>query len=92
MPLVIGIDSYATEIQVTGDNTWQTIELSRDDFKDAASRPLTQWATIRELRLIDKETLRIKARGEQQAHRRDFGTAWKGLDPSFRNLRWVRKL
>ena len=88
--LVVRIDDYATDIQLTGDDAWQTIELVRDDFKDASYKHLTQWAGIRQLCLTDKDSLRIKKRGNQQEHRRTLGTPWKGPKPTFRNLRWVR--
>ena len=89
--LVVGIDGYASEIEVSGDDAWQTVQLTKNNFKDAANKTLTQWAGIRQLRFTDKDSLRIKARGDQEEHRRSLGNPWKGPKPIFRNLRWIRK-
>jgi hypothetical protein len=86
--LVVGIDTYAAEIQVTGNNEWQTVTLPKADLLDAGNAALSQWAGIKELRLGDKETLRIRARGERKEQKRSLGADWKGPKPEFRNLRW----
>lgn len=82
--LVIGLDSYAAETLIKGDNAWQTITLSPADFLDARGEALKSWEGIRELRLADKETL--KARRPDAT--RNVGGPWKGTAPEFRELKW----
>lgn len=80
--LVIGIDSYANEINLKGKAGWQQIILSPDDFQDAEGKSLADWKGIKEFRLGAFETLRIK---EQK---KTFGGDWNGPKPAFKNLRW----
>ena len=54
---VVGIDSYATEVQLTGGSEWQPVVLAPGDSKDGAGTALTDWSGIRELRLGATETL-----------------------------------
>ena len=85
--LVIGIDSYAAEVALSGGSDWQPIVLSRADFKDAAGVTLANWEGIRELRLVATDTLRQKVGGKNKSL--GLGAAWKGPNPEFRNLRWI---
>ncbi len=90
--LVVGIDRYAAEIEINGGSLWQRVELAKNDFRDAANESLAQWSGIMELRLGDKETLRIRKQGDREEQRRSLGADWKGPKPSFRHLRWVSDL
>ncbi|MFC1652242.1 sulfatase-like hydrolase/transferase [Planctomycetota bacterium] len=81
--LVIGIDSYAAEVELSGGDDWQSILLSSTDFKNGAGESLADWKGIRELRLGATETLKGKNKSLT------LGEAWKGPDPEFRNLRWI---
>jgi len=85
--LVIGIDSYAAEVELSGGSDWQPIVLSLADFKNATSVTLVDWKEIRELRLGATDTLRQKV-GEKNKSLK-LGAAWKGPNPEFRNLRWI---
>lgn len=84
--LVVGIDQYATEVDVEGAGAWQTVTLAASDFQNANGEQLQDWNGIRELRLGSKETLRSRNKGEET--KLTFGGEWKGPDPEFRNLRW----
>jgi hypothetical protein len=85
--LVIGIDSYASEVELSGGVDWQPIILSSADFHNAARVALTDWRGIRELRLGATDTLNEKVDGKNI--RLKLGSPWKGSDPEFRNLRWI---
>lgn len=85
--LVVGIDQYATEVQLEGNSVWQPVELTPADFLDAAGDTIQAWAGVKQLRLGAKETLRSTHRGEEQ--KRTLGADWNGTKPEFRNLRWI---
>lgn len=85
--LVIGLDAHAAEIQLHGGKDWQNVVLNPADFRNAAGESLAAWEGIRQLRLGDKETLRIKEGGQEK--KLEFGSAWQGPQPDFRNLRWL---
>lgn len=84
--LVVGIDSFAAVIALTGGPTWQQIRLAPEDFRDAADIALPGWTGIRQLRLAAKERLTLRERGEER--RKDVGAEWQGPGPEFRTLRW----
>lgn len=83
--LVVGIDDYAAEVELDGDEDWEEITLSAADFHNANGKALPDWTGIRELRLGAQETLRD--RGRKQTLK--LGGAWQGESPAFRNLRWM---
>lgn len=85
--LVVGIDQYAAEIQLTGNSEWHPIVLAQGDFRNAAGAATLEWAGIKELRLDARETLRSKNNGEEQIL--TLGANWQGAKPEFRNLRWI---
>lgn len=85
--LVVGIDQYATEIQLDGGSTWQRIVLSTQDFRNSTGDALANWQGIKELRLGSQETLRPQ-RGDTNKPL-TLGAAWQGTKPEFRNLCWV---
>jgi cephalosporin-C deacetylase-like acetyl esterase len=85
--LVVGLDTYASEVSLTADTPWQSVVLSPDDFHDAAGDALEDWTGLRELRLGAQDTLRGTMNGEDT--RRTLGAEWQGHAPKFRNLRWV---
>ncbi len=87
--LVVRIDQYATEMQLLGGPTWQSIVLAAKDFRNPAGDSLPGWQGFRELRLSAQETLRP---GRQVPGKPlTLGAAWQGARPGFRNLRWVPK-
>jgi cephalosporin-C deacetylase-like acetyl esterase len=88
--LVVGIDRYATEIQLDGGSAWQPIVLSSQDFRNISGGTLPDWKGIKELRLGAQETLRAK-RGET-ARPLTLGAAWQGAKPEFRSLRWIAEM
>lgn len=85
--MVIGLDSYAAEIQTVGDSKWQRIILSPSDFHNALGEAMTDWNGLKELRLAPRETLREKA--DEKDVTLDLGTQWKGPKPRFRKLEWI---
>ena len=85
--LVVGIDSYVAEVELSGGDNWQQIILSTSDFHNAAGASLTGWNGIMELRLGAADTLRERVNGKNKSVK--FGAAWKGSNPEFRNLRWI---
>ncbi len=84
--LVVGLDSYASEVQLKGGADWQSVVLGPGEFRDAAGRTLAGWAGLRELRLGAKETLRAK--DGKQDKKLELGAEWQGAKPELRNLRW----
>lgn len=86
--LVIGIDSFAAEIELNGGNQRQTLRLAPADFTDAEGNPLAGWEGAMELRLLAGDTLRSNGRGADRKSRK-LGAAWKGAKPAFQNLRWI---
>lgn len=84
--LVVLIDEYAAEVQITGGDKWQSIQLRPGDFRNYAGEPLEAWDGARRLKLSPAEHLR-PGRGESGQPRR-VGANWKGGPPQFRDLRW----
>lgn len=84
--LVVLLDEYAAEIQLTGGEQWQSIELAPQDFRNAEHDALTDWTNIKLLKLSPAEHLKPK-RGATTAPRL-VGKHWIGDSPQFRNLRW----
>ena len=85
--LVVGIDQYATEIELGGGSGWQRIVLSAQDFRTVTGHTPADWQGIKELRLGPQETLR-PTRGATNKPV-TLGAAWQGTTPEFRNLRWM---
>lgn len=80
--LVVGIDSFAVECDLIGDDAWQSIELSPGDFCDANGGNLPSWEGIKDLYLAEEKTLR-----DGEACRK-FGAPWPEAKPVFRSLQW----
>ncbi len=85
--MVVGIDKYATEIQLKGGPGWQPIVLTANDFQNALGEALPDWTGIMELRLGTKETLKEKIDFENK--KLDLGAEWTGEQPRFKNLKWI---
>ncbi|MDF7826936.1 dienelactone hydrolase family protein [Pontiellaceae bacterium B12227] len=81
--LVVGIDNYAAEVDLSGGTGWQKITLSASDLKNAEKAGMADWNGIKELRLGAVETLR----GKETTRR--VGAQWKGEPPQFRTLQWI---
>ncbi len=84
--LVVGLDDAAAEVALAGGAAWQRVELSPEDFKNAAGDARQDWAGIRELRLYDNDVL--TGAKKEPGRRVKVGGSWQGPDPEFRNLRW----
>lgn len=84
---MIGIDGYAAEIVLNGDDQWQSVSLSPTEFQDVEGNPLPGWDNAKELRIGAMETLRAKERGATKS--RVLGASWQGPKPDFRNLGWI---
>ena len=85
--LIIGLDDYAAEINLTGGAIWQSITLTAGDFKDASTAVMSDWSKIKELRLAASDRLVSRKAGQEKILQ--LGDAWQGSNPKFRNLRWV---
>ena len=86
--MVVGIDNYASEVDIKGGKEWQSVVLKKNDFQNAKGESLSGWSGIKELRLGSQETLIEKI--DNGNKKMDFGAEWKGERPEFRNLRWVK--
>jgi hypothetical protein len=86
--MVVGVDGFAAEVPLKGVPEWESVVLFPTDFRDATGRSFLDWAGARELRLGPEETLR-SGRGPAGKVRR-LGAKWRGPDPEFRDLRWVK--
>ncbi len=84
--LVVGIDGYAAEVAIPGGAQWHRVVLAPADFHNAVGELLPDWKGIKELRLVAKDRLSLRMKGEDK--RRELGSEWRGPDPEFRNLRW----
>lgn len=84
--MVILIDDYAAEVQLTGGEDWQQVSLSHSDFRDAEDTALAGWENVRRLKLSPAEHLRPKQ--GSKANRRLVGKHWQGAAPEFRDLHW----
>jgi len=85
--MVVGIDKYATEIQLKGGSEWEHIVLSANDFQNALGEVLTGWTGIMELRLGTRETLKEKIDFENK--KLDLGAEWTGENPEFKKMYWT---
>jgi hypothetical protein len=86
--IVIGIDHYAAELELPGGSEWQSHTLRVSDFKDAHGEALSSWEGLGEIRLEAQATLRSSKRNDR-THRK-VGAPWKGADPEFRSIAWVK--
>ena len=85
--MIVGLDSYVTEVALTGNNTWQGVKLSVSDFKNIKMESQNDWSEFKELRFDDVEQQRAKKESGEQP--RTLGAPWKGKAPEFRFLRWL---
>ena len=85
--VVVVIDGYAAEIQLSGGDPWQEVVLQAREFQNLAGESLPSWRNIRQLKLTPAERL-TPQRGDTSAPRVVGGT-WRGPKPHFRNLRWT---
>ena len=84
--LVVVIDDYAAETQLSGGDQWQTVVLRPQDFHSAGGDTLQGWKYIKRLKLAPEERLQPKRGSKGNATR--VGKPWNGSRPCFRNLRW----
>ena len=84
--LVVGIDHFATEVEVSGGADWQKIEMTPKDFQDANGVILKNWRGIKEFRFGPTESIYSKERGSKK--RKTLGGSWKGRKPALRDLQW----
>ena len=85
--LIVGLDAFAAEIDLTGGSAWQAINLTASDFKDASGTVMSDWSQIRGLRLTATDRLVSRKDGKESVLQ--LGSVWKGSPPKFRNLCWV---
>lgn len=87
--LVVLLDQYAAEAQIAGGDALQKIVLDPSDFTNYSGEPLSDWGSVRRLKLSHAEHLR-PGRGQTGAPRL-VGANWKGSPPEFRSLRWEKE-
>jgi len=80
---VLGLDQFAVELDHPGGSNWKTFTFNADDFKNTHLKPLANFNSLKELRLLPSETLRDK-----KSTRKVGKTPWQGPSPKFKNLRW----
>jgi hypothetical protein len=85
--LVIRVDDFAAEVQLSGGNRWQQVALSPDDFQNLAGEGMVDWKNARQLTLTAATRLKPPRGGQQKS--RVLGGNWRGPPPQFRNLRWL---
>ncbi len=85
--LVVGMDAYATEIQLKGGIEWQSFVLAVEDFQNASGEKLIDWTKIMAFKISANESLKQNADGE--VAKTYLGAEWKGKKPEFRKLRWL---
>ena len=85
--MIVGLDSYVTEVSLTGNNSWQGGKLSISDFKNIEMKSKNTWSEFRQLRLDNVEQQR-PPKGSRVSPR-TLGAPWKGAAPEFRYLRWL---
>lgn len=86
--LVVLIDDHAAEVELNKPGQWQAVELNASDLKNFDDDALPNWQNIRRLKLGNAERLRSSQRGSKES--KIIGKNWKGADPKFRNLRWIK--
>lgn len=83
--LVLKIDNHALVRELSGGESWQTLTMSPEDFRDVAGAPLADWSKANEFAIGPQETLR---KGTES---KTLGQPWKGSLPEFKNLQWIRE-
>ena len=56
--MIVVLDSYVTEVSLTGNISWQRGKLSISDFKNIEMKAKNAWFELRQLRLDDVEQQR----------------------------------
>ena len=56
--MIVALDSYVTEVSLTGNISWQRGKLSISDFKNIEMKAKNAWFELRQLRLDDVEQQR----------------------------------
>ncbi|QDT10893.1 Acetyl xylan esterase (AXE1) [Planctomycetes bacterium K23_9] len=85
--LIVMLDGFAAEVALQGNNAWQIVRLSPQDFKDFDGNGRQNWNGIKRLTLSDSERLKPE-RGDSRPSR-IVGEPWEGEDAEFRNLCWT---
>ncbi|MHC4330030.1 MAG: dienelactone hydrolase family protein [Planctomycetota bacterium] len=84
--LVVVIDDYAAETQLSGGDKWQAVVLRLQDFHNAGGDTFGSWKDMKRLKLTPEERLKPKRGGKGSP--KQIGKRWNGAKPRFRNLRW----
>ena len=85
--LVVLIDSFAADVELSGGAKWQEVHLTPADFENFNGESITTWDGIRRFKLSPAEHLKPARRIPGQP--KVVGGHWNGPVPRFRNLRWV---
>lgn len=84
--LVIRLDDYVAEVQLSGGRREQAVVLKPADFHDFNDQSLKDFGGVRQLSISALE--RVRPPRGQQGQVRTFGAAWKGPAPEFHRLEW----
>ncbi len=83
--LTVAVDGYVAEVNVVGNDKWQSVTLNPSDFKNFEDETLESWTGIKTLKFGDAERLRSN---KERGRNRVVGKRWNGQKPEFKNLRW----
>lgn len=87
--LVVLIDDvYAAEVKLKGGAESQTAKLKLTDFKNYEGQSPPSFGGIKRLKLTHAQHLRPAKRGAGKL--KLIGGGWRGADPVFKDLRWVK--
>ena len=83
--MVVRIDDYVAEVQLTGGADDQAVVLQESSFQNVDGERNLSWATARELELSPQEVLRGK-KDRKKTHK--AGAEWREDLPTFKVLKW----
>lgn len=86
--MVIRLDDFATEIILKGGAASQKIVLSPEDFKNIKGKLLKDFTQVKELSLVPKTS--IKGKRNSGLKSKKLGGKWKGENPVFKKLYWLK--
>lgn len=89
--LVLILDEYGAEVELTGKADWQTVVLEPGDFLRADDTSMESWKDIRELAIsIKEENLHFNPNEEgKEPFNKKLGAEWQGKKVQFKDLKWV---
>ena len=83
--MVVRVDDYFAEVQLTGGSDDQAIVLQESSFQNVEGERNLNWATAKELELSPQEIFRGK-KDRKKTHQ--AGAEWREDPPVFQVLKW----